>query len=112
MRKASIIDEHYGEMVKSLRINAGLTQQDVANALDVTPGYISHVENNRTAMSLRMLVYYAKIVGLTLDELVGQLEPSYEPIAIDKDILRELSTLNQEQKQALLKTIRIWKKVM
>ena len=28
-----------------------LTQAEVAKALNVTPGYISNVENNRTAMS-------------------------------------------------------------
>ena len=48
----------------------GLTQNQVAEALGVTPGYISNVENNRTAMSLRILTYYAKLCGCSLDSLV------------------------------------------
>ena len=45
--------ENYGAMIKDLRIKNGLTQNQVAESLGVTPGYISNVENNRTAMSLR-----------------------------------------------------------
>ncbi len=46
--------------VKSLRQKMGLTQNQVARVpAPITPGYISNVENNRTAMSLRILTYYA-----------------------------------------------------
>ena len=56
--------ENYGALVKSLRQKMGLTQNQVAESLGVTPGYISNVENNRTAMSLRILTYYAKLCGI------------------------------------------------
>jgi len=65
--------DNYGEQIKSYRIKLGLTQNQVAAEMDVTPGYISNVENGRTAMSLRFLIYYAKLMGVTLDELVGTL---------------------------------------
>ena len=38
--------ENYGTLVKNLRIKNGLTQNQVAEALGVTPGYICNVENN------------------------------------------------------------------
>ena len=50
--------ENLGSRMKELRIKMKLTQAEVAKALNVTPGYISNVENNRTAMSLRILIYY------------------------------------------------------
>lgn len=40
--------DNYGSMIKDLRIQNGLTQNQVAESLGVTPGYISNVENNRT----------------------------------------------------------------
>lgn len=52
--------ENLGSRMKELRIQMHLTQAEVARALNVTPGYISNVENNRTAMSLRILIYYAE----------------------------------------------------
>lgn len=55
------MDSDLGAKVKKLRIAHGLTQEDVAKALDVTPGYISNVENGRNLMTLRMLSYYAEL---------------------------------------------------
>ena len=53
--------ENYGTHIKHIRQKMGLTQNQVAEALGVTPGYISNVENNRTDISLRILTYYAKL---------------------------------------------------
>ena len=69
--------ENYGSLIKDLRIQNGLTQNQVSESLGVTPGYISNVENNRPAMSLRILTYYVRLVDCSLDSLVGELEPEY-----------------------------------
>lgn len=37
--------ENYGTHIKHIRQKMGLTQNQVAEALGVTPGYISNVEN-------------------------------------------------------------------
>lgn len=101
-------EDLYGEQIKALRLKMNMTQNEVAQALDVTPGYISNVENGRTAMSLRILIYYAKLMGISLDSLVGQLEPEYQPTAIDRDILNEISKLDDAAKKKLLQTLKIW----
>ena len=102
------MNEDYGNQIKEYRISLGLTQNQVATEMNVTPGYISNVENGRTAMSLRMLIYYAKLMGITLDTLVGQLEPEYKSSALDNALLREISKLDESSKERLLKTIKIW----
>lgn len=99
------LDITYGDKIKDLRIKNGLTQSVVAESLGVTPGYISNVENNRTAMSLRMLIFYAKLTGVSLDALVGELEPDYEPTALDNKLLEKISTLTDEQKKKLISMI-------
>ena len=101
--------ENYGTLVKNLRIQNNLTQNQVAEALGVTPGYISNVENNRTAMSLRILTYYARLVGCSLDSLVGELEPEYTETALDRKLYQAILTLDMEAKEKLLKTIELWK---
>ena len=101
--------DNYGEQIKSYRIKLGLTQNQVAAEMDVTPGYISNVENGRTAMSLRFLIYYAKLMGVTLDELVGTLEPEYTSNALENALMAEISKMDDAKKEKLLKTIRIWK---
>ena len=101
--------DNYGEQIKSYRIKLGLTQNQVAAEMDVTPGYISNVENGRTAMSLRFLIYYAKLMGVTLDELVGNLEPDYTSNALDNALIAEISKMDDAEKEKLLKTLKIWK---
>ena len=101
--------ENLGKRIKELRIANDMTQNQVAEALHVTPGYISNVENERTAMSLRVLTYYAKLTGITLDALVGRVEPEYEKTALDNEILACLAALTNTEKRKLLDTIRIWK---
>ena len=102
------VEENYGGRIKDLRIKMGLTQNQVAKALNVTPGYISNVENNRTAMSLRVLTYYAKLTGISLDSLVGQLEPEYQATALDNELMKKISKLSDDKKIKLIKTIEIW----
>lgn len=99
--------EDLGRRVKELRIKNGLTQNQVASELHVTPGYISNVENNRTAMSLRVLSYYAKLTGITLDSLVGKIEPEYRTTALDNELLSTISKYSDEKKQKILDILKI-----
>lgn len=101
--------ESLGGKIKELRISMDLTQAQVAEALNVTPGYISNVENNRTAMSLRILIYYAKLMNITLDSLVGRVEPEYENTALDNELIGLIKHMSDENKLKLINTIRIWK---
>ncbi len=102
--------ENYGTKIKDLRVQNNLTQNQVAEALGVTPGYISNIENNRTAMSLRILTYYARLVGCSLDSLVGELEPDYSETALDRELYNSIIELDVTTKEKLLKTIELWKK--
>lgn len=101
---------NYGSLIKKLRIKKGLTQNQVAEALGVTSGYVSNVENNRTAMSLRMLIYYAKLTGYSLDALVGELESEYSETALDRELYNAIIELDTDTKEKLLQTLEIWKK--
>lgn len=102
--------ENYGALVKSLRQKMGLTQNQVAESLGVTPGYISNVENNRTSMSLRILTYYARLIGCSLDALVGELDSEYSETALDRKLYQTILKLDIDTKEKLLKTLEIWTK--
>lgn len=101
--------DNLGAQIKELRIQMKLTQAEVAQALNVTPGYISNVENNRTAMSLRILMYYAKLMNISLDSLIGRVEPEYRKTALDNELLELISKMDDSQKSKLIKTLKIWK---
>jgi len=65
-------------------------------------------EMNRTAMSLRILIYYAKLMNTTLDSLVGSLEPAYKENALDNEVMHLVAQMNDLEKQKLINTLRIW----
>ncbi|WP_454962467.1 helix-turn-helix domain-containing protein [Eggerthia catenaformis] len=100
--------ENFGQRIKQLRLDKGFTQQEVATELGVTPGYISNVENNRTAMSIQTMVLFAKMIDITLDYLVGIADSKYTDTAVNHELNIELSKLSKKDKEKLLKTIKIW----
>lgn len=102
--------ENLGPRMKDLRTQMHLTQADVAFELDVTPGYICNVENNRTAMSLRILMYYANLLGISLDSLIGQIDSEYQPTALDHELTDMISKMDVEGKKKLLQTLKIWER--
>ena len=102
------MDSDLGAKVKKLRIAHGLTQEDVAKALDVTPGYISNVENGRNLMTLRMLSYYAELTGVSLDYLAGSVDKNYQNTALDNEITQILQKMDADSKEKLIATLRIW----
>lgn len=59
-------------------------------------------------MSLRVLIYYAKLVGCSLDSLVGNLDPEYSETALDRKLYNMILNLDVDTKEKLLKTIEIW----
>lgn len=105
MRKES----DYGKKIKKLRLDKGLTQNDVANALNVSPGYICNVENGRTTLSLRLLKYYAALTDRSLDSLVGYLDDDYKAAAIEHELLQEIASLDTDTRKKLLDTLKIWR---
>ena len=50
-----------GKRMKTLRKQAGYTQEQIADALDVTVAFISNIENDRVKMNLRVPVSYTHL---------------------------------------------------
>ena len=108
VKNNKVSNNELGLKVKKLRISHGLTQDEVAKALNVTPGYISNVENGRNLMTLKMLAYYAELTGVSLDYLAGSIDKTYQPTALDNEIMQLCQSLNTRQKENLIQTLRLW----
>ena len=95
---------------REIRSQLGLSQSDVAKALHVTRGFISNVENGRVNMSMRLMVYYARLMHVSLDEIVGLTDKQYLSTALDHEIMEEISQLSLEEKNDLLNQLKTGKK--
>lgn len=99
------MENNLGKKVKELRIQNNLTQAQVAKALDVTPGYISNVENNRSMMTLKMLIFYAKLTGQSLDYLAGCIDDDYFSTSLDTQILTILREFPPEKREKVIRSL-------
>jgi transcriptional regulator with XRE-family HTH domain len=59
-----------GKRIKSARKNLKLTQEKLAEKVEVAPSYISEIERGTSICSLAVLVKIADILKLNLDNLV------------------------------------------
>lgn len=62
----------FSENLRSLRLERGLSQKDLANMLEVTQQCISEWELNKTEPTLTYLWYLADIFETTIDILCGR----------------------------------------
>lgn len=60
-------------------------------------------------MSLRLLIYYAKLTGTTLDMLVGDMIPEYRDDALDHAVMDAVKDLSTAQKEKLVRILEILK---
>ena len=60
-------------------------------------------------MSLRLLIYYAKLTGTTLDMLVGDMIPEYRDDALDHAVMEAVKDLTAAQKVKFLRILEILK---
>ena len=91
-----------GKRMKTLR-KAGYTQEQIADALDVTVAFISNIENDRVKMNLRVLSYYAKLLNVSIDYLLRPEsdENGEKDDVLNKEILRWKNSLQTTKKNLL-----------
>ena len=66
------MNETFGQRFQRLRKKAGLTQEDVANKLNITAQAVSKWENDISAPDISVLTELADILHVTLNELLGK----------------------------------------
>lgn len=59
-----------GKNLKRIRTEKGISQGDIARALDVGRSFITNIENGKTNPTLATIAKIAKVVGVSTDELL------------------------------------------
>lgn len=78
-----------GERIKAKRKLIGITQEKLAEEIDVSPSYISEIERGSSICSLEILVAIANVLDLNLDNLVNGINESNAKSSFD-EILRNI----------------------
>ena len=60
-----------GKRIKTSRLEAGITQEELANKLNVSVAYVSRVERGGAAINLKRLIEIADILKVTASYLLS-----------------------------------------
>lgn len=98
-----------GMKIKERRLSQGITQEYIANQLDVNPSHISNIECGRANPSLTALVRIANILQCSVDYFIGG-EYTYagdhaKEKTLDDEIMDKIKYCNVDKKSRILKMI-------
>ncbi len=95
-----------GTRIKQARSSRKMTQEQLAEGLGVSVGYVSQVERGKTKISLDLLAAIATQLGCEIAYLVdGSSANQYNYLSSDFDNI--FSSLTPEKKKTLLKIARV-----
>ena len=98
-----------GEKLKRQRIKQKLTQEQLAEAVDLSVSHLSHIENGNTKTSLQTILNIANILNISIDKILGinfGTKTRHVPIAEIDVIFRDCS---KDEKEFLLENLRLVK---
>lgn len=61
----------FGENLKRVRLSYCLTQLQMAARMDISRPYYNKLENDRTSISVTMLIYIAKAANIPINKLLN-----------------------------------------
>ena len=98
-----------GQKIRERRQAVGVTQEYIANRLDVNPSHVSNIECGHANPSLTALVRIADILECSVDYFIAseytfsQKEP--EEQTLDDKIMDRVSRLDHDTKSTLLRVL-------
>ena len=82
-----------GKRIKIARINAELTQEKLADLVDLSPSHMSNIETGTTKVSLVSIVKIANALSVTVDDLLCD-NLQHCRVQFEKDIQQLLDSCN------------------
>ena len=101
-----------GQRIRKHRIAVHLTQEQLAEVVDVVPSSISRIETNANSCSLPLLVKIATALNVSTDALICDSLPSIIDLHLRKDFESLLSDCTAKELNLLIKVLEVTKKAV
>jgi len=62
--------QKFGENMKKIRLEKGMSQGDICRSLELDRAYISNVENGKQNLTISTMEKVAKALGVSIDTLL------------------------------------------
>ena len=98
-----------GNRIRKTRMNCGITQEKLAEMVDISTNFMSLIENGRN-MSVETLVKIADALGVTVDYLLSDTS-QVQSNELTTKILQSVLSLNDSEKLFFLNMIKQYKNI-
>ncbi len=98
---------NYGERLRSLRRERGLTQEEVALRADITTSYYGQIERGSANPSVTLLEKICAVMGISISDIFTNADTN--PLTIDAlsmQIIHQLNGKSDEEKELILSMIK------
>ena len=95
-----------GERIKRTRKSKGITQDNLAEKLDVSIGYVSQIERGVTKISLDLLAAISSILECDIARLITE-SATNSTEYMESELLSEIRKLDGKKKKYILEIIKL-----
>ena len=100
----------FGDILRKIRIEKDISQEELATLLGTTKQVISRYENNQRSPKVSIVADYAEKLGIPISDLIGEKQEAQSilppPDAQEAELLSIYRDLNTTGQQTLLGTAR------
>ena len=90
-----------GLRLRNLRLKANLTQEELAEKVDMSSAYYGEVERGKKVLGIDKFIGIVKALGVSADYILGNELPSGEPYIFD-EITNKLKSLEPKQRKTAI----------
>lgn len=103
--------QEIGLRIRNFRRAANLSQEELAEKIDISTTHMSHIETGNTKLSLPVLVSLSQVLHVSTDDLLFSHESKELPVT-EKEIFGLLEDCSPKQTAALLDSLKALKEIL
>ncbi len=95
-----------GQRIREIRNEKKMTQEYIANAVNVNVSHISNIETNKVKVSLTLLVHICNVLDTTIDYILENEYFSFDSV-IERELIHIFKDMEKEKQEMLLRIAKI-----
>lgn len=95
-----------GQRIREIRNEKKMTQEYIANAVNVNVSHISNIETNKVKVSLTLLVHICNVLDTTIDYILENEYFSLDSV-IERELIHIFKDMEKEKQEMLLRIAKI-----
>lgn len=100
-----------GQNIRKFRKMNGLSQEQLAEKINISTTHMSHIETGNTKLSLPVFVDLATVLGVSTDELLGTNDKTNKEVCADQ-ILSILNHCSEQEMKVITDVAKSAKEAM